>query len=75
MIMNIIHPLLFSQAFASSLSGTLATQASLRGVGVGNQEATVAAATMTWLLRGEMLAIQYNTHMDVRCKTVIPTAD
>nr|XP_046187756.1 RUS1 family protein C16orf58 homolog isoform X1 [Oncorhynchus gorbuscha]XP_046187757.1 RUS1 family protein C16orf58 homolog isoform X1 [Oncorhynchus gorbuscha] len=39
------------QAFASSLSGTLATQASLRGVGVGNQEATVAAATITWLLR------------------------
>uniref|UniRef100_A0A4W5LL13 RUS family member 1 n=1 Tax=Hucho hucho TaxID=62062 RepID=A0A4W5LL13_9TELE len=39
------------QAFSSSLSGTLATQASLRGVGVGNQEATVAAATMTWLLR------------------------
>uniref|UniRef100_A0A8C1H6U3 RUS family member 1 n=2 Tax=Cyprinus carpio TaxID=7962 RepID=A0A8C1H6U3_CYPCA len=40
------------QAFSSSLSGTLATQASLRGVGVGNQEATVAAATITWLLRG-----------------------
>ncbi|XP_052347497.1 RUS1 family protein C16orf58 homolog [Oncorhynchus keta] len=39
------------QAFASSLSGTLATQASLRGVGVGNQEATVAAATITWILR------------------------
>ncbi|TMS15364.1 RUS1 family protein C16orf58-like protein [Larimichthys crocea] len=28
------------QAFSSSLSGTLATQASLKGVGVGNQEAT-----------------------------------
>ncbi|XP_037111868.1 RUS1 family protein C16orf58 homolog isoform X1 [Syngnathus acus] len=39
------------QAFSSSLSGTLATQASLRGVGVGKQEATVAAATVTWLLR------------------------
>ncbi|XP_062841028.1 RUS1 family protein C16orf58 homolog [Trichomycterus rosablanca] len=39
------------QAFSSSLSGTLATQASLRGVGVGDQEATVAAATITWLLR------------------------
>ncbi|XP_004552513.3 RUS family member 1 isoform X3 [Maylandia zebra] len=39
------------QAFSSSLSGTLATQASLRGVGVGNQEATVAAATVTWLLK------------------------
>lgn len=41
-----------SKAFSSSLSGTLATQASLKGVGVGNQEATVAAATVTWLLRG-----------------------
>lgn len=40
-----------AQAFCSSLSGTLATQASLKGVGVGNQEATVAAATVTWLLR------------------------
>ncbi len=49
---NIIGYLLFSKAFSSSLSGTLATQASLRGVGVGNQEATVAAATITWLLRG-----------------------
>lgn len=39
------------QAFSSSLSGTLATQASLKGVGVGNQEATVAAATVTWLLK------------------------
>uniref|UniRef100_A0A673XP62 RUS family member 1 n=1 Tax=Salmo trutta TaxID=8032 RepID=A0A673XP62_SALTR len=39
------------QAFSGSLSGTLATQASLRGVGVGNQEATVADATVTWLLR------------------------
>ncbi|KAJ8250859.1 hypothetical protein GJAV_G00214030 [Gymnothorax javanicus] len=40
-----------AQAFCSSLSGTLSTQASLRGVGVGNQEATVAAATVTWLLK------------------------
>ncbi|XP_061080051.1 RUS1 family protein C16orf58 homolog [Conger conger] len=39
------------QAFCSSLSGTLSTQASLRGVGVGSGEATVAAATVTWLLR------------------------
>ncbi|XP_068606093.1 RUS family member 1 isoform X1 [Brachionichthys hirsutus] len=39
------------QAFCSSLSGTLATQASLKGVGVGNQDATVAAATITWLLK------------------------
>ncbi|XP_028310908.1 RUS family member 1 [Gouania willdenowi] len=39
------------QAFSSSLSGTLSTQAALKGVGVGNQEATVAAATVTWLLK------------------------
>ncbi|KAM9392767.1 RUS family member 1 isoform 1-T2 [Pholidichthys leucotaenia] len=42
------------QAFSSSLSGTLATQASLRGIGVGNQEATIAAATITWLFRDGM---------------------
>ncbi|XP_068192528.1 RUS family member 1 isoform X2 [Antennarius striatus] len=29
----------------------LATQASLKGVGVGDQEATVTAATITWLLK------------------------
>uniref|UniRef100_A0A8C6WMH8 Zgc:162613 n=1 Tax=Neogobius melanostomus TaxID=47308 RepID=A0A8C6WMH8_9GOBI len=40
-----------AQAFCSSLSGTLATQASLKGVGVGDKEATVAAATVTWILR------------------------
>lgn len=40
-----------AQAFCSSLSGTLATQASLRGVGVGDKEATVAAATVTWILK------------------------
>ncbi|XP_068192527.1 RUS family member 1 isoform X1 [Antennarius striatus] len=39
------------QAFCSSLSGMLATQASLKGVGVGDQEATVTAATITWLLK------------------------
>lgn len=50
---EMLHRSLFFQAFSSSLSGTLATQASLRGVGVGDQEATVAAATMTWLLKGD----------------------
>lgn len=64
------------QAFASSLSGTLATQASLRGVGVGNQEATVAAATVTWLLRdgtgmlGRILfAWQKGSKLDSEAKT------
>lgn len=54
-----------SQAFSSSLSGTLATQASLKGVGVGNQEATVAAATITWLLRGD--ALKYAIHLHDFC--------
>lgn len=58
-----LHPnSLLSQAFSSSLSGTLATQASLKGVGVGNQEATVAAATITWLLRGDPLKYTINLH-------------
>ncbi|XP_041094676.1 RUS1 family protein C16orf58 homolog [Polyodon spathula] len=39
------------QAFSSSLTGTLSTQATLRGVGVGSTEASVAAATVTWILR------------------------
>uniref|UniRef100_A0A7N8YE20 RUS family member 1 n=1 Tax=Mastacembelus armatus TaxID=205130 RepID=A0A7N8YE20_9TELE len=63
------------QAFSSSLSGTLATQASLKGVGVGNQEATVAAATVTWLLRdgagmlGRILfAWQKGTKLDSEAK-------
>ncbi|XP_035511530.1 RUS1 family protein C16orf58 homolog [Morone saxatilis] len=63
------------KAFSSSLSGTLATQASLKGVGVGNQEATVAAATITWLLRdgtgmlGRILfAWQKGTKLDSEAK-------
>jgi len=39
------------QAFASSISGSLATQAVLQGVGVGDESATALAATITWLLR------------------------
>ncbi|PNJ33698.1 RUS family member 1 isoform X2 [Pongo pygmaeus] len=39
------------QAFASSLSGSLATQAVLLGIGVGNAKATVSAATATWLVK------------------------
>jgi len=43
---------IFFQAFSSSITGTLATQAVLKGVGVGDESATVLAATITWLLRG-----------------------
>ena len=39
------------QAFASSISGSLATHAVLEGVGVGDGNATSLAATITWLLR------------------------
>ena len=39
------------QAFASSISGSLATQAVLEGIGVGDEKATSLAATITWLLR------------------------
>ncbi|KAM8777743.1 RUS family member 1 [Rhynchonycteris naso] len=39
------------QAFASSLSGALATHAVLLGIGVGNAEASVSAATATWLVK------------------------
>ncbi|XP_072163272.1 RUS family member 1-like [Diadema setosum] len=39
------------QAFCSSISGTLSTHAMLKGVGVGDETATAAAATITWLLR------------------------
>ncbi|KXJ29502.1 RUS1 family protein C16orf58-like [Exaiptasia diaphana] len=40
-----------SQAFCSSITGTLATQAMLKGYGVGDDKATILAATITWLLR------------------------
>ncbi|XP_014455665.3 RUS family member 1 isoform X2 [Alligator mississippiensis] len=39
------------QALASSVTGALATQAVLRGVGVGDRDASVAAATTTWILK------------------------
>ncbi|XP_033026698.1 RUS1 family protein C16orf58 homolog isoform X6 [Lacerta agilis] len=38
-------------AFASSITGTLATQAVLKGVGVGDEASTVTAATVTWILK------------------------
>ncbi|KAG8447122.1 hypothetical protein GDO86_014540 [Hymenochirus boettgeri] len=38
-------------AFASSVTGSLATHSLLRGSGVGDGTATVTAATITWILR------------------------
>ena len=46
MIMNFLL-----QAFASGITGTLAAHAVLQGVGVGDESATVLAATITWLLK------------------------
>uniref|UniRef100_A0A914YBG2 Protein root UVB sensitive/RUS domain-containing protein n=1 Tax=Panagrolaimus superbus TaxID=310955 RepID=A0A914YBG2_9BILA len=63
------------QAFSSSLVGALATAAVLKGVGVGNQEATVLAASMTWLLKdgtgmiGRIIfAWAKGTELDSNCK-------
>ncbi|XP_025089925.1 RUS1 family protein C16orf58 homolog [Pomacea canaliculata] len=39
------------QAFASSLSNSLAAHALLQGIGVGDENATVLAATMTWIMK------------------------
>nr|XP_006816815.1 PREDICTED: UPF0420 protein C16orf58-like [Saccoglossus kowalevskii] len=43
------------QAFCSYLTGTLATQAMLKGIGVGDESATPLAATITWILKGKNL--------------------
>ena len=40
------------KAFCSSITGTLATRAVLKGYGVGDETATATAATMTWMLKG-----------------------
>uniref|UniRef100_A0A2A4JR68 DUF647 domain-containing protein n=1 Tax=Heliothis virescens TaxID=7102 RepID=A0A2A4JR68_HELVI len=40
-----------AQAFCSTITGTLATQEVLRGVGVGDTSATPLAATITWVLK------------------------
>ncbi|KAJ6653360.1 hypothetical protein lerEdw1_009261, partial [Lerista edwardsae] len=52
------------QAFASSITGTLATHAVLKGVGVGDETSTVTAATVTWILKGgTCLLSAYGTGM------------
>ncbi|XP_055501315.1 LOW QUALITY PROTEIN: RUS1 family protein C16orf58 homolog [Leucoraja erinacea] len=59
------------QAFASTITGALATQAVLKGVGVGDGSASVAAASLTWMLKdgtgmiGRILfAWMKGTHLD-----------
>lgn len=39
------------QAFASRITGTIATKAILKGVGVGNPDATALAAAITWIFK------------------------
>lgn len=63
------------QAFCSTITGILATQEVLRGVGVGDHTATPLAATLTWVLRdgcghiGRILfAIKCGKHMDANSK-------
>uniref|UniRef100_A0A2I3GN48 RUS family member 1 n=1 Tax=Nomascus leucogenys TaxID=61853 RepID=A0A2I3GN48_NOMLE len=56
------------QAFASSLSGSLATQAVLLGIGVGNAKATVSAATATWLVKGELHPWSLTSKLDCNAK-------
>ncbi|XP_077995732.1 RUS family member 1-like [Glandiceps talaboti] len=63
------------QAFCSYLTGTLATQAMLKGVGVGDETATPVAATITWILKdgtgmvGRILfAWMQGTSLDSDCK-------
>ena len=63
------------QAFASSVTGSLATAAVLEGVGVGDAAATPLAATLTWILKdgagmvGRILfAAMVGTSLDHDCK-------
>ena len=63
------------QAFASSVSGSLATAAVLGGLGVGDSAATTLAATITWILKdgagllGRILFAGYiGTRLDYDCK-------
>ena len=49
-----IQNYLFLQAFCSTITGTLTTQAVMRGVGVGDTAATPFAAAVTWILKDGM---------------------
>lgn len=58
------------QAFCSYITGTLATHAVLKGVGVGDSSASPVAATITWLLKGTcmtsyLLKLIHNKSIDV----------
>ncbi|CAG5007204.1 unnamed protein product [Parnassius apollo] len=64
-----------AQAFCSTITGTLATQEVLRGVGVGDTSATPLAATITWVIKdgcghlGKILfAFSHGTYLDAYSK-------
>ncbi|XP_075991115.1 uncharacterized protein LOC142986482 [Anticarsia gemmatalis] len=64
-----------AQAFCSTITGTLATQEVLRGVGVGDTHATPFAATIVWVLKdacghiGRILfAYSHGTYLDAYSK-------
>ena len=63
------------QAFASSVSSSLATAAVLGGLGVGDSSATPLAATITWILKDGagmvgriVFAACTSTSLDFDCK-------
>ncbi|TNN05547.1 RUS1 family protein C16orf58 [Schistosoma japonicum] len=63
------------QAFASSITGALASQAVLIGVGVGNSSATILGASLTWMFKdgsgmiGRILFAGYHgINLDCDCK-------
>ncbi|KAK6104678.1 Vitamin B6 photo-protection and homoeostasis family protein [Brugia pahangi] len=63
------------QAFASSMSSALSTEAILRGVGVGNTAASTMAAAVAWLLKDGigmlariLFAWLYSPYLDADCK-------
>ncbi|KAI8430927.1 hypothetical protein MSG28_001044 [Choristoneura fumiferana] len=64
-----------AQAFCSTITGILATQEVLRGVGVGDTSATPLAATITWVIKdgcghiGRILfAFSHGTYLDAYSK-------
>ncbi|KAJ0183894.1 hypothetical protein K1T71_000317 [Dendrolimus kikuchii] len=64
-----------AQAFCSTITGTIATQEVLRGVGVGDTSATPLAATITWVIKdgcghiGRILfAYSHGTYLDAYSK-------
>ncbi|XP_055942800.1 RUS family member 1-like isoform X2 [Argiope bruennichi] len=63
------------QAFASSITGSICTHAVLKGVGVGDENASAIAATVTWLLKDGVSMVGritfawfQGTNLDSDCK-------